>query len=151
MAEGVKIDFTTLQQVVSLVGKRGTRALHEMAPAIAESLVSEVLEVFETEGRGTWQRYWWEVQGLPKPKGRRWRGNPRLLQDTGNLVGSITPASDDLVAEAFTNVPYAKYHASKAPRAVIPLRDFFDIDMASFEADVVDMLLYRLDRDVAAE
>jgi len=81
----------------------------------------------------------------------RMQGNPKLLQDTGNLVGSITPDWTDNVIEAYTNVPYAKYHISPAPRHVIPLRDFFDIDMARFEADVVDMILTRVDQPQAAE
>ena len=77
---------------------------------------------------------------------RRMQGSPKLLQDTGNLVGSVTPFSANDVIEVFTNVPYAKYHVSPEPRRVIPLRDFFDIDLANFEADVVRMVLFRIER-----
>jgi phage gpG-like protein len=107
--------------------------------------------MFETEGDGKWPGFWWEEPGGKKPNGRRWQGNPKLLRDTGILVGSITPDWDDESAEAFTNVPYAKYHVSQAPRSVIPLRDFFAFDRDAFEGDVADMILLRLDRDVAAE
>ncbi len=142
------IEFTTLQHVIGVVHRRGSRVLAELAPAIAESLVGEVLEQFETQGDGEWPGYWWESSGK-KPNGRRWQGSPRLLQDTGNLVGSITPAWDDLVAEAYTNVPYAKFHVTGTKW--MPARNFFDIDAEAFEGDVADMILLRLDREAAAE
>jgi phage gpG-like protein len=138
-----------LQHAIGLYRQRGSRALAEVAPAVAESLVSEVLEVFETEGYGTWPRYWWETDGLPKPKGRRWQGTPKLLQDTGNLVGSITPAWEDDVAEAYTNVRYARFHVEGTRH--MPARDFLAIDRDAFEQDVADMILLRLDRPMAAE
>lgn len=65
----------------------------------------------------------------------------KILQDTGNLVGSITPDFDERSWEAYTNVPYAKYHISKAPRRKVPLRDFFDIDQERFMDEVTDVIL----------
>jgi phage gpG-like protein len=159
MSGGATIDFTSLQHILDVVGQRGRRAMTELAPAIAESMAALVLEEFETEGHGKWPGFAWQRTGVFGPaqkpstkgkSGRRWRGNPKLLQDTGNLIGSITPAWDALVAEVYTNVPYAKYHVSPEPRTIMPLRDFFDFDRDAFEGDVADMLLLRLDRDVAA-
>ena len=65
----------------------------------------------------------------------------KILQDTGNLVGSITPDFDERSWEAYTNVPYARYHVSRAPRRKIPLRDFFDIDQERFMDEVTDVIL----------
>jgi phage gpG-like protein len=64
-----------------------------------------------------------------------------ILQDTGNLAGSIMPYADGEVAEAFTNVPYAGYHISDAPRKKIPKRDFTDIDFETAQAEAVDVIL----------
>lgn len=64
-----------------------------------------------------------------------------ILQDTGNLAGSIMPYADGEVAEAFTNVPYAGYHISDAPRKRIPKRDFTDIDFEAAQAEAVDVIL----------
>jgi phage gpG-like protein len=166
-ADGVPaIDFAELQGWMRIYQERGRRVMGELSPAIAESMHHEVLEMFETEGHGKWPGFWWQRAGLPAPgstkakkkgkKGklsksnRRWQGNPKLLQDTGNLVGSMTPEWDEHIVEVYTNVPYAKYHASREPRHVIPLRDFFDIDVEAFEQDVVDMMLLRLTRPEAA-
>lgn len=147
-AVNTEIHYGRLEHIVELYGKRGQNALVELTPAIAESMHSEILEVFEKEGavagNPEWPGFWWERQGLPKPKGRRWLGNPKLLQDTGNLVGSLTPSWDEHSVEVYTNVPYAIFHVSPEPREVIPLRDFFAFDHEAFEHDVADMLILRV-------
>ena len=92
-----------------------------------------------------------QLSAKTKRQHRRFKGgSAKLLQDTGNLVGSITPEWDTDYVEAFTNVPYAKYHISPLPRHKIPLRDFFDIDMQRYEQDVVNMLLAEMLRPIAA-
>jgi phage gpG-like protein len=163
-----EIEYTTLQHVIGVVHRRGSRVMTELAPAIAESLVHEVLEEFETEGHGEWpglseqtklgrrgaKKRKLKVQGPLRPGEKRKKrvvatGNFKLLQNTGNLAGSITPAWDDNVAEAYTNVPYAKFHVTGTKW--MPARDFFDFDREAFEGDIADMILLRLDRDVAAE
>lgn len=168
MADGpIAIEFTSLQQILGILGERGRRTLSELAPAIAESLVHEVLEVFETEGHGTWpdisestklgrrgaKARKLKVQGPLRPGEKRKRrklatGTFKILQDTGNLAGSITPAWDDQSAEAYTNVPYGKWHITGTSR--MPARNFFAIDQDAFEGDVADMILLRLDRAAAA-
>jgi phage gpG-like protein len=87
----------------------------------------------------------------PAKSYRRWQGNPKLLQDTGNLVGSLQRDWSDDAVEIFTNVPYAKFHISPDPRRVIPLRDFFDINTAKVEMDIVRMFEIHMARPVAAE
>lgn len=155
--DSAAIEFDTLEYFCRIYQERGRRAMGELAPAIAESMHSEVLEVFETEGYGEWEGFAWQRTGIIGPakkpstkgkSGRRWRGTPKLLQDTGNLIGSLTPEWDADIVEVYTNVPYAKYHISPEPRHVIPLRDFFAIDTASFEQDVVDMLDLHLRRHI---
>jgi phage gpG-like protein len=174
------IDFESLEYFCRIYQERGRRAMGELAPAIAESMHALVLEEFETEGHGQWPGFWWQRAGLPKPgsakagpvrrggdgrkrdrrllgrgklakSNRRWQGEPKLLQDTGVLVGSLTPNWNDELVEVYTNVPYAKYHVSPEPRHKIPLRDFFAIDAAAFEQDVIDMLDLHLRRPIAAE
>ena len=231
MAGRATIDFHELRQIVAMYDRRARAVFNEVAPAAADAMHAEVLEVFDTEGYGQWPRFAWQRRGEPPPgtpmgtragpltpkqdaarakrdardakrkatekaerkrqkklrasfghalgsverrygasRGgaapkkekrkrsaktaryyRRMQGNPKLLQDTGNLVGSVTPYHENDLVEVFTNVPYAKYHISPAPRRVIPLRDFFAIDMAAFEADVVSMILNRIERASAAE
>lgn len=147
-----RVHYAEVQNMIAIYQERGERAATELAPVIADALVSQVLEVFDTEGFGGWPRFAHERDGRPPPNTRRFRGGgAKLLQDTGNLVGSITPDWEEHVIEAFTNVPYAKYHASPRPREKIPLRDFFDIDHEAFEEDIVSMLETHLTRPLAAE
>jgi len=146
MADHAAIKFETLETIVRVYQERGRRAMGELAPAIAESMHYYVMEEFETKGRGKWATFWWQRDGKPKPKGKRWQGNPQLLKNTSNLANSLTPAWDDHIVEVYTNVPYAKYHVSPEPRSKIPLRDFTAIDVDAFEGDVADMILDRLNR-----
>lgn len=67
-----------------------------------------------------------------------------ILQDTGNLAGSIMPYADQQVAEAFTNVPYGGFHVSDAPRKKLPKRDFTDIDFEAAQAEAVDVILSQV-------
>lgn len=149
MADGARIDYTELGSVVRLYEQRGKRTIAELQPAFAEALVAEVQEVFETEGYGTWDPFWWQRDGKPKPQGRRWGGDPKLLQDTGNLAGSITPDWDDTTVEAYTNVRYAKFHVNGTKH--MPARNFLAIDVAKYEQDVADMIMLHIDRSAAAQ
>jgi phage gpG-like protein len=152
MADQAGIHFEELATIVRIYQDRARQVFGEIAPAVAEAMHAQVLEEFETEGRGRWEPFAWQRDGKPKPKGRRWRGNPKLLQDRGVMVGSMTPDWNEGVVEVYSNNPYVKYHASRAPRSKIPLRDPFDIDVQAFEGDVAGMMLVRLVRQpVAAE
>lgn len=71
-------------------------------------------------------------------------GTFKILQDRGILAGSIVPDTGEIYAEAYTNVPYAVYHISPAPRRIIPLRDFFAIDADHFAAEATEMVLATL-------
>lgn len=226
MVDYARLDFDNLSAIVRVFEQRGARAMRELRAPIAETLHSEVMEVFETEGYGKWPGFWWQRAGLPPPgtpvgpkfgpvkppkpltprqsalrakkaareaeakkkerklkalfghsvgvvnrrysdvkltrkppkksrrpakSYRRWQGSPKLLQDTGNLVGSIQRDWSDEAVEVFTNVPYAKFHISPESRHVIPLRDFFDINTAKVERDIVSMFEIHMSRPIAAE
>jgi phage gpG-like protein len=174
------INFETLEHIVRVYQERGENVMGSLAHPIAESLHAEVMNVFETDGYGKWPGFWWQRAGLPKPgtpksgpvrrggtgrkrdrrllrrgkkakSHRRWQGTPKLLRDTGILIGSLTPFTSEDLVEVYTNVPYAKYHVSPEPRHKIPLRDFFDIDAAKFERDIVEMIDIYVGRPIAAE
>lgn len=147
------IEYFEVQNVIGIYQKRAENVPAEMMPIIGEALVTQVLDVFETEGYGEWEPYA-ESTLNRKLFGPRRTPNPKLLQDTGNLVGSITPVWDEASGEvsAYTNVPYGVYHTSRAPRRQLPMRDFWAIDVVFFEEDVAQMLEFRVARDpVAAE
>lgn len=178
----VELKFNALEHICRVWAKRGETIGSDLAAPIADALHAEILEVFETDGYGTWPGFWWQRRGLPKPgtpksgpvrrggdekkrdrrllgrgkvskSNRRWLGDPKLLRDRGIMIGSLTPHTAEDLIEVYTNVPYAKYHVSHEPRTKIPLRDFFAIDTAKFEQDIVDMIEIHLGRPipVAAE
>lgn len=135
------IDFKELTAATQAYAKRGGN-LQGVSEVIALDLVTEVEKRFETESgheQGPWQKH--AASTKLRMRGRRRRSNFKLLQDRGILVTSIQPFHDGIVAEAYTNVPYAKYHISKAPRSKIPLRDFFDIDWELIMENTADLLL----------
>lgn len=134
----VGVDASELERVILEIKRRGKNTRDAMR-TVSLLLVEEVDEMFETSGHGQWE-------GFSENTMRR-RGNidnAKLLIDTGRLAASITPASTATEAEAFTNVEYAKYHVSDAPRKKIPKRDFFDIDTASVVEEAADLLLREI-------
>lgn len=107
------------------------QALPEMLPIIAELLVSGVSDVFEAEGPG------WEKLADSTIAARRKAGvGAKILQDSGLMAGSVSPAWGDTFAEAMSLVSYDVYHVSKEPRHKIPLRDFYDL--GPFEQPILD-------------
>jgi len=139
MAETVEIDFSPLLRTVADLERRLADA-HRTMPLIAEALVSSVHEVFEREGAVGGKPRW---PPLKRQRRRNRGGGQKILQSSGVMAGSITPASSDAWVMAYTGVRYAKYHVSKLPRKVIPLRDFFDIDRGEFYAEAADILLSK--------
>lgn len=120
--------------------------LEGVSEAVAEELVAAVEQNFQDE-RGFQQGPWPKRAGRIGELVERIRGgaaegqNRKLLQDTGVLAGSITPAHQGLEAEAFTDVPYAIFHVSDEPRTVIPLRDFLDVDLETIADNTADLIL----------
>lgn len=107
------------------------QALPEMLPIVAEMLVSGVSDVFEAEGPG------WEKLADATIAARRKSGaGAKILQDSGLMAGSVSPAWGDTFAEAMSLVSYDVYHVSKEPRHHLPLRDFYDL--GPFEKPILD-------------
>lgn len=97
--------------------------LTPIAEIIAEQLVSDVNDEFETKGHGRWPGL---AASTRKAKARKgYTMDP--LKATDRLATSIRPYAGVDFAEAATDVDYAVYHVSSAPRAKIPLRDPFDV------------------------
>lgn len=134
-----------LRHVVDETLKRGGN-LEGVSEVVAEELVAAVEQNFQDE-RGFQQGPWPKRAGRIGELVERIRGgaaegqNRKLLQDTGVLAGSVTPAHQGLEAEAFTDVPYAIFHVSDEPRTVIPLRDFLDVDLEGIADTTSDLIL----------
>lgn len=148
----VEFDSTELQQALEALRDAGSDVAAETMPVLAEILVSAVHEVFEREGAVAGLPRWQDLAESTKRKRakRQPSGVFKILQDRGILAGSIMPNADQSIAEAFTNVPYAGYHISAAPRRIIPLRDFTNIDFQAAQAEAVDVILAQV-LDTAAE
>ena len=121
-----EFDFSELEDVLGELEKRGAN-LSDYGPVAADILVGAVLEVFEQEGPG-----WAATQ----------RGGT-ILQDTGNLVNSISPHSEGEIAEAFTNVPYAGFHVTGTRN--MPQRDFLAIDQEATLEEIATAILLDIE------
>lgn len=148
----VDLDTSELTRALAQLEAAGADVAAETMTVLAEILVSAVHETFEREGAVGGRQKWPDLAESTKRKRakRQSSGVFTILQDTGILAGSIMPYSDQTVAEAFTNVPYAGYHTSAAPRQKIPLRDFTDIDFERVQNEAVEVILAQV-LDTAAE
>jgi phage gpG-like protein len=118
---GIKVEHNLSAIVRPMQAK--AQALPDMLPIIAELLVSGVQDVFEAEGPG------WAKLADATLAGRRRHGKgAKILQDTGMMAGSVSPAWGDTFAEALSLVSYDVYHVSREPRRnPDTLRDFYDL------------------------
>jgi phage gpG-like protein len=131
----VCLDASELEGALDAFAKRGGR-LDDAMTIAAEMLVTAVNEKFEASGPG------WKP--LAESTLLRRRGAvAQILVDTGRLAGSIHGAHGADFAEAATDVAYAVYHVSSAPRSRVPLRDFFELPEHVFD-DILEFVLDRL-------
>jgi phage gpG-like protein len=133
------LDLSDLDRALEGLFREGTGVMGEVAPVIADMLVTAVADEFASEGRGRWPGL--ADSTIAKRRKRQPTGKIRILQDTGIMAGSMTPYSNAQLAEAFTNVPYSGFHTSKRPRRIIPLRDFTDVDLAEVQEEAAELLL----------
>ncbi|MFZ5896816.1 MAG: phage virion morphogenesis protein [Myxococcota bacterium] len=137
----VTLDASALPEALKAYERFGGN-LADLMPLVAEDLVEATLERFELESgheQGPWQPL------APSTLARRRHSkSPKMLRDSGVLFGSIAGAHGEDWAEAYTNVPHAKYHTSKAPRSHLPLRDFFDIDLDAVSERAAELILGEL-------
>jgi len=137
----VRFDMASLGPMLEELRQRGGN-IGALTPVIAEDLLESVLERFELES-GHAQGPWPELAPATLAR-RRASASPKMLRDTGLLFGSITAFSSEEEAMAFTNVPYAKFHVSKAGRGRLPLRDFFDIDFEAVAERAAELVAAEL-------
>lgn len=142
MAETVRADFSQLDGLLDDL-ELAVGDVSRVMPVIAEALHSQVMEVFIQEGAVAGRSKWPDLAESTK-KQRRKSASYTILQDTTNLIGNIMPDHGDRFVEAWTNVPYAVFHISKAPRKQLPLRDFFDIDQEEFVNEATDIITAAL-------
>jgi phage gpG-like protein len=136
MPDDVVVADAELGTLLQTFERRG-RNLGQITPVIAEMLVTAVHDVFEAEGPG------WPRHAASTLRKRRGRTGHKLLQDTGHLITSVHGEQGPDFARATTNVPYAVYHTSSAPRTILPDRNPFLIP-DSVADDVVDLMLSHL-------
>lgn len=141
-------DFSELNQVMEDFVRRGGN-MSEVNPVIAEDILAEVITQFEKQA-GFTQGPWPELADGTLAA-RRQSQDPQMLKDTDNMFGSLTAFSDDELAEAYTNVPYSKYHVSDEPRQkgadgndILPRRDFTDIDMEGVVDRATELMLSEM-------
>jgi phage gpG-like protein len=117
--------------------------LKEVNRLLVAAMIERIDDNFETEGHGEWRKLADSTLERRRGEGK----DAKILQDTGRLAASINQGNSEVgndFAEVFTNVSYAKYHVSSAPRTKIPLRDFLDIHMDSFLEEASGILVEQL-------
>jgi phage gpG-like protein len=131
----VQVDASEIVELIEYYEERGGN-LEPVMAVIAEDLVGEVNDMYESEGRGQWPPH--AASTLRKRRGGG-RG-ARLMQDTGVLAASTEPNYGSDFAEATTGVEYIVYHLDGGP--VIPQRNPFDLEEDVFDAAVDTLLEY---------
>lgn len=118
----IKID----SQAVMATLERLARSTHNASPlmaSIATELHSQTEENFAAEGRPKWL-------GIKPRKGRE---GGQILQDTGQLVASISASSDASSATIGSNKVYAAIHqlggqAGRGRKVTISARPYLPVD-----------------------
>jgi phage gpG-like protein len=132
----VKFDESELVARLEQLKNNG-RSMTEISGQVAQMLLVAVEDQFDSKGKGKWP-------GLSPSTIKRHprRAGGKLLQDTGELVGSLRPRHDQEVAEVVTSNPYAGYHVEGTKH--MPARDFTDLDFDQLSAQIGEMLLLEL-------
>lgn len=115
----VSIDAKEIGKELKVLLRRGYN-MKEVNDQLAHILHVMVEDKFEDQGPG------WKEFAESTLRQRRKSKSPNLLQDSGDLVGSLTPYGGDDFAEVFTNKEYARFHIEGDG---VSQRDFFDIDI----------------------
>lgn len=128
-----RFDFTELYSRVRELQKRGTDTSAMMA-VVAEGLVGEVSDMFDTAGHGTWA-------ALAASTIRKRGEGAQILKDTGRWAASNFPNHGPMFAEVFTDVSYAIFHVDAKAR---PVRNPYDLPDSAIEdasQTILDMLV----------
>lgn len=120
MSSGTDVDVSELERELKDLRQRVTD-YSPITPVLAEILVGHVNDR-------------WTAAPFPPLapstlyKRRKHGKGAQILQDTGRAIASVQGANGPDWAGAYTDVSYMVYHASDAPRSVIPLRNPFDVE-----------------------
>lgn len=133
-----KIVDVDLSDIVDQVEAIALADLSGAMAEVSELLVSAVSDKFDQEGPG------WPALA-PSTLAKRRGAEAQILSDTGRLAGSIEADHGPDWADASTDVGYAVFHVSDAPRSKIPLRDFFDLPESVYE-DAAEVVLDHIVR-----
>jgi phage gpG-like protein len=120
MSSGAEVDISDLTRELKALTTRVVD-FSPITPVLAEILVGAVNDR-------------WRAAPFPPLapstlyKRRKHGKGAQILQDTGRAIASVQAANGPDWAGAYTDVSYMVYHASAAPRSVIPLRDPFDVE-----------------------
>lgn len=125
------VDSSEFQALLMRARRHGAK-LQPIMDVVAEGLVADVSDQFESEGMGKWAPLAAATLAARRKRGR----GAKILQDTGRFAGSIRAHAGPNFAEATTDVAYAVYHVSDAPRSRIPLRNPFDLPDEAFDRHV---------------
>ena len=121
-----EVDVTEL---VKLLEKYAAIDLAPFFASLSEDMASAVLDMFKSSGNGTWPTLAVStaIQKLRKGK------SLQPLVYNGTWMNSPTVESDATSATVGTNVPYAIFHVSDAPRSKIPLRNPYDLGQPFYD------------------
>ena len=134
MNKAVEIDMSRFVEMLRRWEKKG-HELRRITPTVAAILVTAVEDEFNTEGASTGGWPPLAASTLARRRGT----SAKILQDTGVLAGSIRPDYGSDWGAAATDVPYAIYHVSDAPRTKIPKRDFMAVDTPDVMRELEDV------------
>jgi phage gpG-like protein len=109
--------------------------LHPFFASLGEDLAAEVHDNFKTSGHGSFAAL------APSTLKRKAKAGKSAVPLIWNAIWMNSPTiiTDEFSAEVTTNVNYAVFHVSKAPRKKIPLRDVYQMT-ADFMNDVAERL-----------
>jgi phage gpG-like protein len=122
----INIDSLDVLKAIGDLEARG-KALTGLTPVIAQMLEAAVADVFDAEGPGC------KDLAESTQKGRRGTSY-KILQNTGNMAGSVTGAHGSDWAEAFDGSGYGNFHVTGTK--FMPVRDPFNL--GPFLKDVLD-------------
>lgn len=134
--EIVLFDTKALEKKLKAFEKAGGDLTPTME-IVAEGFVSDVNDLWESAGNGTWPDL------ADSTKAHRRGTTYQILKDTGRAAQSVQAHAGADFAEASTDVDYMKFHVGDAPRTKIPKRDPFDLGPESIER-ATEVILARL-------
>jgi len=134
---GVGVNVDESDVVRELQGFWERAAAADMSD-VAEELKVAIDDVFQAQGAVAGRAAW-------PPRKNNVDPGRALLIKSGVMANIQTSYGRDY-AQAASPAPYAVFHVSKAPRTIIPLRDFLAIDEDATLERIGEMILQDVER-----